>query len=79
MHLKLRGQPLKTCLWYKLLYQDLMVTTNQKSMRDIYVQNKKVYKHNTKDSHQIHNRREQKRKGEKRLTKTNPIPLAKWQ
>ena len=39
MHLKLRDQQLKTMLYiYRLLHQNLMVTTNQKSIIDIYTQ-----------------------------------------
>ena len=45
-----------------MLYQNLRVTTNQKSIIDIHT--KKESKHNTKDSYQII--REQKRKEEKK-------------
>ena len=42
MHLKLRDQKLKTIMYlYKLLYQNLMVTTNQKSIIDIHTKKKK--------------------------------------
>ena len=42
MHLKLRDQQLKTILYiYRLLYQNLMVTTNQKSTIDTHTQKKK--------------------------------------
>ena len=40
MHLKLRDQ--------QLLYQNLMVTTNQKSTIDTHTKKKKESKHNTK-------------------------------
>ena len=54
MHLKLRDKQLKT-IWciYKLLYQSLMVTANQKSTIDIHTQKKKQSQHNTKDIHQV--------------------------
>ena len=52
MHLKLRDQQLKTIMYtYRLLYKSLMVSTNQKSIRDIHTKKKKESKHNTKDSH----------------------------
>ena len=64
MHLKLRDQQLKTIVYrYRLLYQNLMVTTNQKSTINTHAKKKKQSKHNSKDSHQI--TREQKRKGRK--------------
>ena len=67
MHLKLGDQQVKTIMFtYRLLYQNLIVTTSQKSTIDIHTKKKKESKHNTKDSHQI--TREQKRK-EKRPTK----------
>ena len=69
MHLKLRDQQLKTILYiYRLLYQNLMVTTNQKSTIDIHKKNKKESKHNTKHSHQI--TREEKRGREENKPKT---------
>ena len=58
IHLKLRDQQLKNNHVYiyiereRLLYQNLMVTTNQKSIIDIHTKKKKGSKHNTKDSHQ---------------------------
>ena len=78
MHLKLRDQLLKTTLYiHRLLYQNLMVTTNQKSTIDTYTRKKKKQsKHN--NSHQI--TKENKRgREEKRPTKTNPKQLTKWQ
>ena len=36
-------------------------------------------KHNTKDSHQITREENKRGKEEKRLTKTNPKQLTKWQ
>ena len=62
---------------YILLYKNLMVTTNQKSITDIHKKKKKESKHKTKDSHQI-TRGENKRRG-KRPTKTNPKQLTKCQ
>ena len=75
MHLKLKDQQLKTIMYismYRLLYQNLVVTANQKSIIDIHTKKKNESKHNTKDSHQI--TREQNKRGreEKRSTKTNP-------
>ena len=68
MHLKLRDQQLKTILYiYRLLYQNFMVTTNQKSVIDTHTNKKKQSKQNVKDSHQI--TREQKRKGRKKAYK----------
>ena len=63
LHLKLRDQQLKTILYvYRLLYQNLMVTSNQKSTIDIYTKKKKS--NTTLKSHQI--TREQKRKVRKK-------------
>ena len=68
MHLQLRDQQPKTILQiYRLLYQNIMVTTNQKSTIDTHTNKKKQSKHNTKDSHQA--TREQK-KGRKKTNKT---------
>ena len=74
MHLKLRDRELKTILYmYRLLYQNLMVTSNQKSATDIHTKKKKESKHNTKDSHQITLEENKRRKtGRKGPTKTNP-------
>ena len=61
IHLKLRDQQLKTILFiYRLLYQNLIVTANQKSTIDAHIKRKKESKHNTKVSHQI-TREENKR------------------
>ena len=63
MYLKLIDQELKTIMYlYRLLYKDLMLTANQKSVIDIHMKKKKESKHNPKNSHQI-KRGEQKRKG----------------
>ena len=66
-HLKLRGQQLKTILCldrYRLLYQNFMVTKNQKSAVYIHTNKKKQPKHNIKDSHQTV-REENKEEGKK--------------
>ena len=77
MHLKLRDQQLRAIIYiYRLLYQDLMVITNQKSITDIHTKKKKESKHNTKDI-QITNE-ENKRRGKKRPKKKNPKQLTKW-
>ena len=80
MCLKLRDQQFKTIIYlYRLLYQNLMVTTNQKSIIDIHTKKKKESKHNTKDSHQIIRRENKRGKEEKRPTKTNTKQLTKCQ
>ena len=87
MHLQLRDQQLKTIIHlyiyiyiyiHRLLYQNFRVTENQKSTIDTHKNKKKQCKYNTKDSHQT-TRDENKRREEKRLTKTNPKRLIKWQ
>ena len=56
---------------YRQLYQNLMVTANQKSIIDIHTTKKTESKHNTKESSD-HKKREQKRKGRKKyLQKQN--------
>ena len=79
MHLKLKDQQPKMILFiYRLLYQNPMVTTNQKSTIDTHTKKKKESKHNTKVSHQI-TREENKRGSEEKIpTKTNPKQLTKW-
>ena len=56
---------LKTSSLQQTAYQNLMVTTNQKSTVYIHTIKKKEFKHSIKDSHQIM-RREPKRKGRKK-------------
>ena len=77
MHLKLRDQQLKTILYiYRLLYQNLLLITNQKPTIDVHTYTqKKQSKHNTKDSHQI--AREQKRKGRRKTWKNKPKTIKK--
>ena len=63
MHLKLRDQQLNTIMYiYSLLYQDLMLTTNQKSTINIHTKKET----NTIGSHQI-TREENKRGKEKQV------------
>ena len=71
MHLKLKDQQLKIVLLiYRLLYQNLMITANQKFVIDTHTKKKKESKHNAKVSHQI-TREEYKRGMEgKRPTET---------
>ena len=71
---------------YRLLYINLMVTTNQKPILKANTKMRKKWKHNTKDKRQLlnHKRREQmKKKGTttttKRTTKTIRKQLIKWQ
>ena len=69
MHLKLRDQQLKTTLYiYRLLYQNLMGTANQKTTIDTHKKKKKQLKQNTKDTHQT-TREENKRKRKERRPK----------
>ena len=79
--LEIRDQQLKTILYiyiYRLLYQNHMVTANQKSTIDIPTKNKKESKHNTKDDGHQATREENKRGREgKRPTKTNLKQLTK--
>ena len=58
---------------YILLYQNFMVSANQKSTIDTHTKKEKQSKHNTKDSHQI--TREENKWGseEKRQTKINKL------
>ena len=74
MHLQLRDQQLKNNLVYIywLLYQNFMVTTNQKSTTDAHKNKKKQSKHNTKDSDQSTREENKTKKEEKRATKINP-------
>ena len=78
MHWKLRDQQLKTILYiYRLLYQNLMGTANQKSMIDTHTKKKKQSKHNTKDRHQI--TREENKRGREEKRPPSPKQLTKWQ
>ena len=73
IHLKLRDEQLKTILYvYRLLYQNLMVTENQKSTIDTQKRkNSPNATLNTIDNYQI--TKENKRgREEKRPTKLNP-------
>ena len=64
---------------YRLLYQNLMGITNQKTTIDTHIKKKKQTKYYTKDRHQVI--REENRRGreEKRAKITNPKQLRKWQ
>ena len=73
-----RDQELQTILYtHQLLYQNLMVTANQKSTIDTHTDMKKQSKHNIKDSHLNHKRREEGKKKDQQ--KQNPKQLTKWQ
>ena len=79
MHLQLRDQQLKTIhIYIDTYYQNFRITANQKSTIDSQTNKKNQCKYNTKDSHQTA-RGENKRREEKRATKTNPKQLIKWQ
>jgi len=62
---------------HRLLYEKLMVTSNQKSTMDIYTKRKNESKFNTKDSHQITRDENKKGREEKGPTKSNPKQLIK--
>ena len=79
MNLQLREQQLKTISYiYRLLYQNLRATANQKFIADTQTSKENQLKNNTKGNHQT-TRGENKRREEKRATKTNPKQLIKWQ
>ena len=81
MHLKLKDQQLKTILFiYRLLYQNLMITANQKSVIDTHTHTHK-HKSNPNTTLKIVIKSQGKKRGgeEKRLPKTNPKQLIKWQ
>ena len=79
MNLQLREQQLKTVSYtYRLLYQNFRITANQKSTTDTQTK-KNQLKYNTKDSHQTRRGENNRRRKEKRATKTNPKQLIKWQ
>ena len=62
---------------YRLLYQNLMVTANKKSIICIHTKKKKKSKPNTKDSYQI--TRGETKRGKEEKRPTNPKQLTKWQ
>ena len=79
MYLQLRDQQFKTilCIYiyiyiHTLLYQNFMVTANQKSTINEYADKKKQSKSNTKDVHQTTREENKRRSEEKRPTKPNP-------
>ena len=75
MNLQLRDQQLKTISYiYRLLYQNLRVTANQKSTIDTHTNKKDKLKYNTKDSHQTtrgENREEGKKKEQQKQIQSN--------
>ena len=80
MNLQLREPQLKTILYtYRLLYQNFRITANQKSTIDTQTNKKNQFKYNTKVSHQTTRGENNRRREEKRATKTNPKQLIKWQ
>ena len=71
MHLKLRDQQFNTVMYiYTLLYQNLMVTANRKSIIDIHTKKEKGTKHKTIES-QITREENKRGKEEIRPTKTD--------
>ena len=79
MDLQLRYQQLNTISYiYRLLYQNFRITASQKSTNDTQT-NKNQLKYNTKDSHQTRRGVNKRSRKEKRLTKTHPKQLIKWQ
>ena len=73
MHLKLKDQQLKTILFlYRLLYQNLMVTANQKSTIDTQKR-----KRNTNTTLKLVIKSQEKRTKEEGKKKTNPKQLRK--
>ena len=63
---------------YRFSYQNFRITANQKSTFDTQTK-KNQLKYNTKDSHQTRRGENNRRRKEKRATKTNPKQLIKWQ
>ena len=75
MHLKLKDQQLKTTLLtYRLPYQNLIVTTNQKSAIDTHKRNPNP---NTTLKIDIKSQENKRGREEKRPLKTNPKQLTK--
>ena len=74
-HLKLRNQQLKITI-YILLYDNLMVTANQKSVRCTH-KKEKNNSNITLKSHQITREENKRRKGKKRSIETNPKQLTR--
>ena len=71
MNLQVREQLKAIAYTYRLLYQNFRITANQKSTIDTQTNKKNQLKYNTKDTHQTR-RGENKKREEKRATKTNP-------
>ena len=80
MHLKLRNKQLKTILHIcRMLYQNLVGTTNQKSTIDTHILKKKKSNTNTTLKTVIKSQENKKGREEKSPTSTNPNQLRKWQ
>ena len=70
MHLKLRDQQLKTIMYlYRLLYQNLMATANQKSTIDIH----KKRKRNSNTTLKIVIKSQENKRGREEKRSTNQI------
>ena len=63
------------CYILRMLYMNLMVTSNQKPVK-IYTKYKKKLKHNTNKTHKS---QDSKRNRDRRVTKTTRKQLTKWQ
>ena len=75
IHLKLRDQQLKTHMnKYRFLYKNLMISTKQKSIIDIWKRNPNIRLNLVLTSQE----RRTKKEGGKHPTKTNPKQLTKW-
>ena len=80
MHLNLRDQQLKTIMsLYRLLYKNLSVTTNQKSVIDMHTKRKRNPNITLKIVIKSPREENKRRKGRKRSTKINPKYLTKLQ
>ena len=88
MYFQLRYQQLKTIIYiYRLLYQNLRATANQKSTIDAQKNKKNQLKYNTKDSHQAtrlmmftpqeETRREEGKKNKQKKKKIHPKKVNK--
>ena len=80
MHLNLKDQQLKTIMsLYRLLYKNLSVTTNQKSVIDMHTKRKRNPNITLKIVIKSPREENKRRKGRKRSTKINPKYLTKLQ
>ena len=62
-----------------MLYENLMITRNQKTTVDTLVKKIKQFKYNAKDSHQITREKNKRGREDKSPKITNPKQLMKWQ